>query len=248
MKKLFMQLIGEFRRLGSTVVYADFSKIIVCTKKKRYVCWLVHLSGSPWFFLSISLWICLCVNPLFLGTQNGGCQCVHRVHSAEYPVPRSVPQYQNRTDQLLGVLVVDGPGLIPIPTYMHSHIHTHTVISSISRTQTNYGGVKVKLPTSLKAIYHNEADSTMMSQEEEGVACTPSGAEPEVEMNWNICNYLPEAGSCQDIFRVCPPPPSLSLSPFLLIFRVCSIPPSSNNYYFPGVDSRPHTCSVHTRG
>ena len=35
MKKLFMQLIGEFRRLGSTIVYADFNKIIVCTKKRR---------------------------------------------------------------------------------------------------------------------------------------------------------------------------------------------------------------------
>lgn len=29
-----MQLIGEFKRLGSTIVYADFSKIVVCTKKK----------------------------------------------------------------------------------------------------------------------------------------------------------------------------------------------------------------------
>ena len=38
MKKLFMQLIGEFRRLGSTIVFADFNKIIVCTKKRRYVC------------------------------------------------------------------------------------------------------------------------------------------------------------------------------------------------------------------
>ena len=36
-KKLFMQLIGEFRRLGSSIVYADFNRIIVCTKKKRWV-------------------------------------------------------------------------------------------------------------------------------------------------------------------------------------------------------------------
>ena len=35
MKKLFMQLVGEFRRLGSTVVFADFNRILVCTKKKR---------------------------------------------------------------------------------------------------------------------------------------------------------------------------------------------------------------------
>ena len=37
MKKLFMQLIGEFKRLGSSIVYADFNRIIVCTKKKRWV-------------------------------------------------------------------------------------------------------------------------------------------------------------------------------------------------------------------
>lgn len=37
MKKLFMQLIGEFRRLGSSIVYADFNRLIVCTKKKRWV-------------------------------------------------------------------------------------------------------------------------------------------------------------------------------------------------------------------
>ena len=36
-KKLFMQLIGEFMRLGSSIVYADFNRIIVCTKKKRWV-------------------------------------------------------------------------------------------------------------------------------------------------------------------------------------------------------------------
>ncbi len=35
MKKMFMQLIGEFRRLGASIVYADFSKILICTKKRR---------------------------------------------------------------------------------------------------------------------------------------------------------------------------------------------------------------------
>ena len=28
------------------------------------------------------------------------------------------------------------------------------------------------------------------------------GGRTEVEMKWNICKYLPEAASCQDIFRV----------------------------------------------
>ena len=35
--------------------------------------------------------------------------------------------------------------------------------------------------------------------EEEG-----EGGRTEVEMKWNICKYLPEAASCQDIFRVSP--------------------------------------------
>ncbi|XP_031567678.1 DNA polymerase epsilon catalytic subunit A-like [Actinia tenebrosa] len=34
MKKMFLQLVGEFKRLGSTMVYASFSKIIICTKKR----------------------------------------------------------------------------------------------------------------------------------------------------------------------------------------------------------------------
>uniref|UniRef100_A0A8C8ZMW8 DNA polymerase epsilon catalytic subunit n=1 Tax=Prolemur simus TaxID=1328070 RepID=A0A8C8ZMW8_PROSS len=35
MKKLFLQLIAEFKRLGSSVVYANFNRIILCTKKRR---------------------------------------------------------------------------------------------------------------------------------------------------------------------------------------------------------------------
>ncbi|KAH9641118.1 hypothetical protein HF086_000766 [Spodoptera exigua] len=33
MKKLFLMLVAEFKRLGSQIVYADFNKIIICTKK-----------------------------------------------------------------------------------------------------------------------------------------------------------------------------------------------------------------------
>ncbi|CAG9765603.1 unnamed protein product [Ceutorhynchus assimilis] len=35
MKKLFLQLVAEFKRLGSVVVYANFNKIVICTKKKN---------------------------------------------------------------------------------------------------------------------------------------------------------------------------------------------------------------------
>lgn len=52
---------------------------------------------------------------------------------------------------------------------------------------------------SLKAIYHD--DEVSMTEEEVGVASSER-AEEEVEMNWNLCSYLPDAGSCQDLFRV----------------------------------------------
>uniref|UniRef100_A0A3B3CYW5 DNA polymerase epsilon catalytic subunit n=1 Tax=Oryzias melastigma TaxID=30732 RepID=A0A3B3CYW5_ORYME len=35
MKKVFLQLAAEFKRLGSTVVYGNFNRIILCTKKRR---------------------------------------------------------------------------------------------------------------------------------------------------------------------------------------------------------------------
>ncbi|BFZ25729.1 hypothetical protein BsWGS_28768 [Bradybaena similaris] len=35
MKKVFMQLISEFKRLGSVIVHANFNRLIVCTKKRK---------------------------------------------------------------------------------------------------------------------------------------------------------------------------------------------------------------------
>ncbi|KAJ8035463.1 DNA polymerase epsilon catalytic subunit A [Holothuria leucospilota] len=37
MKKLFLHLIAEFKRLGSNIVQANFNRIILCTKKRRIV-------------------------------------------------------------------------------------------------------------------------------------------------------------------------------------------------------------------
>ena len=34
MRKLFVQLISEFKRLGAEVVFADFNRIILNTKKR----------------------------------------------------------------------------------------------------------------------------------------------------------------------------------------------------------------------
>ncbi|XP_045485974.1 DNA polymerase epsilon catalytic subunit 1 [Pieris rapae] len=37
MKKLFLMLIAEFKRLGSQIVYADFNKIVLCTSKSTVI-------------------------------------------------------------------------------------------------------------------------------------------------------------------------------------------------------------------
>lgn len=36
MKKLFVQLLNEFKRLGAVIVHANFNKIIICTKKNNF--------------------------------------------------------------------------------------------------------------------------------------------------------------------------------------------------------------------
>jgi DNA polymerase epsilon subunit 1 len=35
MKKLLLQLVAEFKRLGATIVFADFNRIIIATKKRQ---------------------------------------------------------------------------------------------------------------------------------------------------------------------------------------------------------------------
>uniref|UniRef100_A0A673NLN3 DNA polymerase epsilon catalytic subunit n=1 Tax=Sinocyclocheilus rhinocerous TaxID=307959 RepID=A0A673NLN3_9TELE len=35
MKKIFLQLVAEFKRLGSSVIYGNFNRLILCTKKRR---------------------------------------------------------------------------------------------------------------------------------------------------------------------------------------------------------------------
>ncbi|XP_018009711.1 DNA polymerase epsilon catalytic subunit A isoform X2 [Hyalella azteca] len=37
MNKLFLHLVSEFKRLGAIIVFANFNKIIICTKKRRIV-------------------------------------------------------------------------------------------------------------------------------------------------------------------------------------------------------------------
>lgn len=61
MKKLFLQLIAEFQRLGSVVVFANFNKIILCTKKRTvpdalgYVEYIDHSIRRKELFHSIDI-------------------------------------------------------------------------------------------------------------------------------------------------------------------------------------------------
>ncbi len=75
MKKLFMQLISEFKRLGSTIVFADFSKIVVCTKKKcvedasAYIEFILGSIRSRDLFHSIQIEPMTCWSYLFWMNQ-----------------------------------------------------------------------------------------------------------------------------------------------------------------------------------
>ncbi|AWP07054.1 putative DNA polymerase epsilon catalytic subunit A [Scophthalmus maximus] len=61
MKKVFLQLVAEFKRLGSTVVYGNFNRIILCTKKRRiddaigYVEYITSSIHTKEIFHSLSL-------------------------------------------------------------------------------------------------------------------------------------------------------------------------------------------------
>ncbi|XP_010602547.1 DNA polymerase epsilon catalytic subunit A isoform X3 [Fukomys damarensis] len=66
MKKLFLQLIAEFKRLGSSVIYANFNRIILCTKKRRiedaiaYVEYITNSIHSKEIFHSLTITFSRC--------------------------------------------------------------------------------------------------------------------------------------------------------------------------------------------
>lgn len=61
MKKLFVQLLAEFKTLGSIIVFANFNKIIVCTKKRAvndalgYIEFVVQTIRNKEIFHSIEI-------------------------------------------------------------------------------------------------------------------------------------------------------------------------------------------------
>lgn len=61
MKKLFIQLVSEFKRLGAIIIFANFNKIVLCTKKKtipdaiNYVEYVVQNIRNVELFHSIEI-------------------------------------------------------------------------------------------------------------------------------------------------------------------------------------------------
>lgn len=146
MKKMFLQLIGEFRRLGSTIIYADFSKIVVCTKKKSmsdasaYIQFILQSINSRELFHSLTMEPVRCWEYLWW------------------------------------------------------------------MDQANYAGVSVNLPMSLQLPEGGEVGDGGQRAGEEGSEVMEEGEESQreerMEMNWNVRQYLPQAGSCQEFFNV----------------------------------------------
>ncbi|CAN8193292.1 unnamed protein product [Coccothraustes coccothraustes] len=150
MKKLFLQLVAEFKRLGSSVVYANFNRIILCTKKR-------HIEDAISYMEYI----------------------INSIHSKEI---------------------------------------FHSLTISFSRCwefllwmdPANYGGIKGKVDS---RIHYGEKDTSKTleeegseEEEEEEVVREEEEEKGEPDMeellenNWNIVQFLPQAGSCQSYF------------------------------------------------
>lgn len=148
MKKYFMQLISEFKKLGSTIVYANFNRIILNTKKRRvkdalaYVQYISKSILSKTLFKSIRL------------------------------EPKSCWEYLMWMDP------------------------------------SNHGGIKIhEIPEKYMkdgelCIGDDDVDDDDDNDDDTFRDVVARAKEQKVEMNWNMCKFLPTAGACQTFFGV----------------------------------------------
>ncbi|XP_015586460.1 DNA polymerase epsilon catalytic subunit A [Cephus cinctus] len=133
MRKLFVQLIAEFQRLGSIIIFANFNKIILCTKKRTitdavgYVEFVVQSIKNKELFHSIEI------------------------------------TYNQSWEFLIWLDLA------------------------------NHAGVRGKVPKSLE---QDESEGILNEDPEE----EEDDDTPEIVMNWNIMQFLPEEASCQASF------------------------------------------------
>nr|KAG5708707.1 hypothetical protein BaRGS_034924 [Batillaria attramentaria] len=147
MKKVFMQLIAEFQRLGSVIVYGNFNRLILCTKKRRLMDALSYVE--------------------YITNSIRSRQLFHLIDLCY--------------DQCWEVLIWLDPA--------------------------NHGGVKGKLPNRPSSGDKDKDNSDdeqneEAEEEEEELNKSDNEDEPEIEMNWNLMNFLPEAGACQTNFSM----------------------------------------------
>ncbi|XP_014281923.1 DNA polymerase epsilon catalytic subunit 1 [Halyomorpha halys] len=142
MKKLFMQLVAEFKRLGSIIVYANFNKIILCTKKQtvedavNYIEFVVSSIRNKEIFHSIQM------------------------------------TYSQCWEYLMWL------------------------------DPANHGGVKGKLPGGLGDVGEARREQTLsINFDEESQMLLDLDEEgPEIVMNWNLSECLPEKANVQNHF------------------------------------------------
>ncbi|XP_052824360.1 DNA polymerase epsilon catalytic subunit A-like [Octopus bimaculoides] len=153
MRKIFLQLIAEFQRLGSLIVFANFNMILLCTKKQSIDNALSYMNYITSSIKSRNLF-----------------------HLIEFTV-----------EQCWEYLL-----------WMDS---------------ANHGGVKGKLPSSAESEIPEGGNDDDEEKEKESDAeedmdnegeklDDDSSDEPEIEMNWNIVQFLPESGACQTNFNM----------------------------------------------
>lgn len=134
MKKLFMQLIAEFKRLGSVIIYGNFNKIMLCTKKKNVKDALAYVE--------------------YIVTSIHNKELFHSIQIT----------YQQCWEYLLWL------------------------------DPSNHAGVRGKLPSDMENESENNVDD-----DDEGITSDKDDT-PEIVMNWNLMEYLPEDAACQDNF------------------------------------------------
>ncbi|XP_052253908.1 DNA polymerase epsilon catalytic subunit A-like [Dreissena polymorpha] len=151
MKKVFMQLMGEFKRLGSNIVYANFNRVVLCTKKRRLLDALAYVE--------------------YITNSIKTKELFHLIEMS----------YEQCWEYLMWL------------------------------DPANYGGIKGKLPSEAEVekvapeiIEDRNADSDEEEREvqDEELNRSDSEGEPEIEMNWNIMQFLPTAGACQTNFNM----------------------------------------------
>ena len=156
MKKLFVQLISEFRRLGATIVHADFNRVILCTKKRSlkdalaYVEYITATIRNKELFHSVDMrfsqaWDYL----MWLDPSNYGGVRSKTINEEQLTTPGKKSKSQ-RNDSLSNDTLDDVLG-------------------------------------------GNDINEELENDDEDDA--------PDVEMHWNLANYLPVAGACQKNFN-----------------------------------------------